>query len=159
MASAKINDWMQVIGIFALVASLIFVGLQMRQTQEIALSNAYQSRITTSVEMITSRAANEKGGVAWLQPQNEEELELLTPEEQWAGEQLAMAVLLVWDNIHFQFESGFISEEIWLAALTDMRTTMRSLPIFRIVMMMQVETMRPSFRAIVVQQLNNEQRE
>jgi len=38
MDSAKLNDWMQVIGIFAVVASLIFVGLQMKQAQDIALS-------------------------------------------------------------------------------------------------------------------------
>ena len=36
MDSAKLNDWMQVVGIFALVASLVFVGLQMKQTQDIA---------------------------------------------------------------------------------------------------------------------------
>ena len=29
MDSAKLNDWMHVVGIFALVASLIFVGLRM----------------------------------------------------------------------------------------------------------------------------------
>jgi len=45
MNSAKLNDWMQVFGIFALVASLVFVGLQMKQTHETALSNAYQSRV------------------------------------------------------------------------------------------------------------------
>ena len=36
MDSAKLNDWMQVIGIFAVVASLIFVALQIRQDQAIA---------------------------------------------------------------------------------------------------------------------------
>jgi hypothetical protein len=40
MDSAKLNDWLQVIGIFALVASLIFVGLQMKQTQEIGQGEA-----------------------------------------------------------------------------------------------------------------------
>ena len=40
MNSAKLNDWLQVIGIFALVASLIFVGLQMKQTQEIGQGEA-----------------------------------------------------------------------------------------------------------------------
>ncbi len=35
MNAEKLNDWLQVIGIFALVASLIFVGLQMKQTEEI----------------------------------------------------------------------------------------------------------------------------
>jgi hypothetical protein len=41
MDSAKLNDWMQVVGIFAVVASLVFVGLQMRQEQEIAIVATY----------------------------------------------------------------------------------------------------------------------
>ena len=41
---AKINDWMQVVGIFAVVASLIFVGLQMKQAHEIALASQFQAR-------------------------------------------------------------------------------------------------------------------
>ncbi len=40
MDSQKLNDWLQVIGIFALVASLIFVGLQIKQTQEIGQGEA-----------------------------------------------------------------------------------------------------------------------
>jgi len=44
MDSAKLNDWMQVIGFFALVASLIFVGLQIRQDQEIAIVEAMSHR-------------------------------------------------------------------------------------------------------------------
>jgi len=40
MDSSKLNDWLQVIGIFALVASLIFVGFQMKQTQEIGQGEA-----------------------------------------------------------------------------------------------------------------------
>jgi hypothetical protein len=50
MDSAKLNDWLQVIGIFALVASLIFVGLQMKQNQQIGEGEAaaYFSEITNS---------------------------------------------------------------------------------------------------------------
>lgn len=36
MNSAKLNDWMQVAGIFAVVASLLFVGLQMQQDRQLA---------------------------------------------------------------------------------------------------------------------------
>ena len=42
MDAAKLNDWIQVIGIFALVASLIFVGLQMQQDREIARVMIYR---------------------------------------------------------------------------------------------------------------------
>jgi hypothetical protein len=47
--SAKLSDWLQVIGLFAVVASLIFVGLQMRQTEAIALSEIYQLSTTLEV--------------------------------------------------------------------------------------------------------------
>lgn len=43
MDSQKLNDWLQVIGIFALVASLIFVGLQIKQTQQIGQGEAAAS--------------------------------------------------------------------------------------------------------------------
>jgi hypothetical protein len=49
MDSAKLNDWLQVVGIFALVASLIFVGMQMRQAQRIAVADSYQQQAGTSL--------------------------------------------------------------------------------------------------------------
>ena len=150
MDSSKLNDWMQVVGIFALVASLIFVGLQINQTHQIATSNAYQNRIDTSIEMVTANAANEKGLAAWYRPQTEADLELLAPEEQWAGTQMSLGLLLAYDNIHFQFESGFISEEGWLPALADMKQAM-TLPFFKRFMMSQLDRMRPSLRAVVVE--------
>ena len=36
MKQAKLREWLEVVGIFAVVASLVFVGLQMQQTQNIA---------------------------------------------------------------------------------------------------------------------------
>ncbi len=47
--SAKLNDWMQVVGIFAVVASLIFVGLQMRADRSFAVIDAISSRVDATV--------------------------------------------------------------------------------------------------------------
>ena len=44
MDSAKLNDRMQVLGIFAVVASLVFVGMQIRQDQDIAIVEANSLR-------------------------------------------------------------------------------------------------------------------
>ena len=62
MNSAKLSDWMQIIGIFAVVASLIFVGLQMRQEQRISFAEqqgaligdqvATDALITASADLI-----------------------------------------------------------------------------------------------------------
>ena len=51
MDSNKLNDWMQVIGIFAVVVSLIFVGLQVRQDQEIAIVDTYGSVAETHMNL------------------------------------------------------------------------------------------------------------
>ena len=50
MDSAKLNDWMQVVGIFALVASLVFVGLQMRQARDIAISEGNLANAAIKIE-------------------------------------------------------------------------------------------------------------
>jgi hypothetical protein len=58
--STKLNDWMQVIGIFAVVASLIFVGLQLRQDQAIAVSESYSSATDSVGDLATLVKSNSK---------------------------------------------------------------------------------------------------
>lgn len=58
MDSAKLNDWIQVVGIFALVASLIFVGLQMRQAQNIAMSDGALANAANTIEKNTAIREN-----------------------------------------------------------------------------------------------------
>ncbi len=59
MDSAKLNDWLQVIAIFALVASLIFVGLQVKQTQQIGQGEAtgiYMNSLNSFQSLIIENA-------------------------------------------------------------------------------------------------------
>ncbi len=51
MDSAKLNDWMQVLGMFAIVASLIFVGLQMKQSRDIARGEGAIANGANSIEV------------------------------------------------------------------------------------------------------------
>ena len=71
MDSAKLSDWMQVIGFFALVASLIFVGLQIRQDQEIAIVEAMSHRFENA-EALTN-LVNENPDI-WVRGLDGEEL-------------------------------------------------------------------------------------
>ena len=112
MDSAKLNDWLQVIGLFGVVASLIFVGLQMKQEHEIALSNAYQARADTAAQLWSDMASNPALVGATIKSEDlgydslsREEKEVLAYSEQ--------AWLHVFENIHFQYINGFISEEHW----------------------------------------------
>lgn len=45
--SEKLNDWLQIIGIFAVVASLVFVGIQLIQSQKIANADRFQETISS----------------------------------------------------------------------------------------------------------------
>ena len=46
MISTKIYEWLQITGIFAVVASLIFVGIQLIQSQNIANADRFQQSIS-----------------------------------------------------------------------------------------------------------------
>jgi hypothetical protein len=48
---SQLKDIAELIGLVAIVASLIFVGLQLKQSQEIALATQYQARAETTMNL------------------------------------------------------------------------------------------------------------
>ena len=48
------DTWIQLIGMFSIVASLIFVGLEMRQSQRIALASQQGERVNYFLSMVDS---------------------------------------------------------------------------------------------------------
>ena len=80
MDSTKVNDWLQVVGLFGVIASLIFVGLEMQQAKQIALSAANQARTDASVEFITTAATDPVMRSATIK-MNSGSAESMTPEE------------------------------------------------------------------------------
>ena len=112
MDSAKLNDWMQILGMFAIVASLIFVGLQLQQTQHIAEAEAYQARAATSIELSAMAASSPEftSGTAKLYAGNVDEL---TAQEKVSLEYFFGAEMTVYENQHFQFEAGYLPKDHW----------------------------------------------
>ena len=47
---SKLNSFLQTIGALGIIASLVFVGLELRQTQKIALNAQNQARSETVIE-------------------------------------------------------------------------------------------------------------
>ena len=119
MDSAKLNDWMQVIGIFALVASLMFVGLQMKQAQEIALSQTFQLRTDSTMEMLLSAGENPLFVSAFSKAMAGNS-ESLNEVEQVTLQQYAIAMLYLTENLHYQYVNGFVTEDRWLSGLSRM---------------------------------------
>ena len=50
MDSAKLHEWLQIIGLVAVVGSLIFVGLQVKQADEIAFAELSESATASGIE-------------------------------------------------------------------------------------------------------------
>ena len=129
MNSQKLNDWLQIVGLFGVIGSLIFVGLQLRQTQAIALSETYQSRTATSINanvgVMSSPAA--LSGVSKVY---RNEFDKLTMPEAVALEQLIGSSLAMLENNQMQFQQGFLSDEHWQRNIRELHC-MLTVPLFR----------------------------
>ena len=116
MDSAKLNDWMQVIGIFALVASLVFVGLQMRQDQEIAKATLYQMRSDSSRELGMAILENPELRDAIIRSQTAG-ADSISPNDRLIMVVNCQTVLGHFENSHHLFQLGFLSSEQWTTDL------------------------------------------
>jgi len=119
MDSSKLNDWMQVVGIFAVVASLVFVGLQLKQSQDIAASAVVQSRTSDSIALrlapLSSPALRSAQAKIFGMTEGE-----LTADEQLAYSWFFWSELIYIDNMHYQYISGYLTEEQWSAHRGDL---------------------------------------
>jgi len=134
MNSAKINDWLQVVGLFGVIGSLIFVGLQMKQEHEIALSQIYQARSDTTVEQLRGLADNPIM-LSAIAKRQRGDLGSLTVEEQLAMAFNGQAALMIYEAIHYQYQNGFIDEEHWSRTRTKIKIGLIS------------QTLRPVFES------------
>lgn len=127
------RDLTEIIGIVAIVASLIFVGMQLMQSQEIAIASQYQDRASTAVEyfgmqMQNQRAIEEKGAAiiedvraGKASPALQDFIKGRSAESigMWFYEKRVFFVML--DNFHFQYSNGFMADEAWDAFRQQLR--------------------------------------
>ena len=145
MNSARLNDWIEIVGIFSLVASLVFVGLQIRQAQEIAESEVYQARAAISVEFNAMKASSPEftSAISKIYAGHSGEL---SDQEKVSLEYFFSADMTIYENLHYQYESGYLSKEHWDKNLNELRC-MLSLPYFREVV--SYNEYRESFRSVI----------
>ena len=118
MKKLEINDFIQIAGMFGIIGSLIFVGLQMKQTQTIALGEQIQARnqmlldsqlILLGDEHI-GRELIDKYNIAALNP------ETLSEEERSVWRQLISMRSVTIQNAFQQYELGLLPEDVWQQA-------------------------------------------
>ena len=140
MKSMSGKDIAEFTGIAAIVASLVFVGLQLKQSQEIAIANQYQAWAEASLNLFATHIE-----AAYATPGNRDEItDTLT-----AGD-IAQANWL-WtaaDNNYYQFQRGFTEDEAWLGQMEVAKSIYEACPI-RFVWETRKQSMRPEFVALV----------
>ena len=143
--TSKINEWLQVVGMFGVIASLIFVGLQMKQTQQIALSSTYQARTAATVESLIAaiRSPEFLSASAKVYANKSDEL---TMQEAVAWEYFLGADMTLFENNHQQYEMGFLSEEHWQRSVAELKCKF-ALPLNRL--MMENWFYRESFMIVI----------
>lgn len=163
MNSEKLHDWLQLVGMAAVVASLLFVGLQLKQSQDIAIASQYQARFDSTVEQIgallgsstamrvigqdvlrTIESSNKVPANLknWFAEQPVEELAYRTAQ--------AFISLKTSDNHYYQYQSGFLSEEAWAAYRTELSQNLNNpLRFDHLIVEMNPDVWRRSFRQLV----------
>jgi len=139
---------MQVIGIFAVVASLIFVGLEMRQAQKISMSQVYQSRTAAVAEWNSAFAANPAALSAFRKASDGAQGEITT-EEYEALRRTLSGVYYLYDNAHYQYQAGFVSSEFWEMTRESLKNMMEIPVVSDLLVQVSERGGRPEFRDLV----------
>jgi hypothetical protein len=115
MQFTKWKEVAELVGLGAIVASLVFVSLQLKQGQEIALATQYQARAEATQEL--SLAHLEAGYVPFIP-------ELRRGAERGTSAEDINTMLWLWiqmDNHYYQYQAGYLPQDSWEAQL---RSTM-----------------------------------
>lgn len=121
--TTKLLAWMQVIGLFAVVASLVFVGLEMRQAQVISMSQTYQSRTAAVAEWQSAFAANPAALSAFRKAADGNE-DAIATDEYDALRRTVTGLYYLYDNAHYQYQALFVSAEFWAMMRESLKTMM-----------------------------------
>ncbi len=127
MDANKLSRWLQILGLAGLIASLLFVGLELRQSREIAIADIYQQRAALVIQVQTSMFSPEQYREAYDAQAVDEPL---TASEKSLLQFAQNPWFSYWENNHFQYQVGLLSEEQWIASRNSMWHRMQE-PIYR----------------------------
>jgi hypothetical protein len=144
MKPANWKDIAELIGIGAIVASLIFVGLQMKQSQDIAIASQYHARAALSVQNFN--AEMESGDLKFWGSRGQWDVDDdLSIEDRGRAALRAATYLTIVDNNFYQYEAGFLEEDLWQNQLNGLKGQLRRNGRIRDMIRARMNLYRPSF--------------
>ena len=119
MSPNRIKSVVEAVGVIAVVSSLIFVGLQIKQTSDIAISQQYNERLAVSTDfwnaqlehdIIMDRFGSRIVGNRTSIPGLDQSISAGDVGRLWI---YYARQLFIYDNLHLQYELGFLAESSW----------------------------------------------
>lgn len=125
MSKMSWKEIAEIIGVTAIVASLVFVGVELRQARQIAIADVYQQRSSMVIDLHSARLSSEPLAQAMKKMASGEEL------DDWDTKLVNTVHYLFityWENVHFQYEYGLMPEEQWQASQRALGNYLRNTP-------------------------------
>jgi hypothetical protein len=131
----------EIVGALGVIASLIYLSVQIRQNthamdegRRLALAQTYQMRADALQQMLVTAANSEIGAIIFKltaegYPEDVTALERLSAEERVRFRMWQIAQHTHWDNLHFQYQQGFLDEEYYNDSFRE--RTVRLAPVWR----------------------------
>ena len=113
MRKIDTQDLIQLLGMVGIIGSLIFVGLEMRQSHRIALAAQHQARSEMFMDQVN---VHTEAGLTFRDYSNE---------ERYAGLNGLWAASIVFENDFAQYELGLMEEDLWEKKKAVIRTLSR----------------------------------
>ena len=114
LSVANLNNVLQPIGVLGVIASLIFVGLELQQTQKIALAQTQQERNNSAYEVFNSLTI---AGVDWQSVVLDNDLNTRYSKQTIARRNTYHLSWFMFENDFFQYTQGLVDESVWNAKL------------------------------------------
>jgi hypothetical protein len=121
----------ELLGAIGVIATQVYLAVQVKQntrsleaSQRLALAQTYQMRSDALQSMLVQAPTTVIGGIIYKltaagYPENIAALDVLTAEERSRFRQWQIAQQAHWDNMHFQYQQGFLDEEYYRDAFAE----------------------------------------
>ena len=110
MKKVSLDVFIQLIGMLGIFGGLVFVGLEMRQSQQFALAAQQTDRTQVWTDMVnafTESQINYPEAIGDFNPESN----------------IAHAALWIFENDYIQYNLGLMDENIWQAKMNPLRRT------------------------------------
>ena len=148
MKKVSLDVWIQLLGMLGVLGGLVFVGLEMQQSQRIAMANTYQDRISTTMSFITAYAETNLDWWSAISYSLEEAEELSDLEI--AERNAHNGLWSIYESDFVQYTQGLMTEDAWQAKLRGIELFLANSPChLQEIFETRIATVEEGFREIV----------